>query len=286
MDSRTLPIKSASVIVPCRGEWPALRACLAALWRQKADVRFEIVVCVNGPAGPPDANLRAVKVVYEPKPGAAAARNTGVRAACGDVLAFLDSDCTAAPGWLASALATLCAYQGRCVAGGRIRRTRPYRNWVGLYDAASYLQQESYIRSSGACVTANLAVHRSVFDSVGPFDESFTEAACEDWEWTTRARRMGYPIVYSRRAVVYHPCMSRVSELKAKAERLSRGEWLLRSKTDGDRDSPGLAAGIGRQIRRAWRDRRLSSWDRFRVMCVGIAVAVWSWRELGRMRRV
>src|SRR3712207_7180803 len=44
-------------------------------------------------------------------------------------------------------------------------------------------------RSSGACVSANLFMRREIFLAVGPFDESFPEAACEDWERSLRARR-------------------------------------------------------------------------------------------------
>ncbi len=59
---------------------------------------------------------------------------------------------------------------------------------------------------------------RAVFERVGPFEESVVEAACEDWEWATRARRRAAPVVFDPSAALDHPCMSRLPDLKLKAE--------------------------------------------------------------------
>jgi GT2 family glycosyltransferase len=73
-------------------------------------------------------------------------------------------------------------------------------------------------------------VPRDVWIKVGPFDEGFPEAACEDWEWSTRATLQGVRIVYCPDAAVKHPVHCTWRELRRKARRLVRGELLLARK--------------------------------------------------------
>jgi GT2 family glycosyltransferase len=118
------------------------------------------------------------------------------------------------------------------IVAGAISRSGTEKNAISIFDSVTYLRQEDYVRYSQACVTANLCMRRETFLSVGPFDERFHEAACEDWEWSTRARRRAIPIVFDRLAIVDHPCMDHWRQLRRKAERLGRGELLLRRMTD------------------------------------------------------
>ncbi len=87
-----------TAIVCTRGRPERLRECLLALVAQDHP-RFEVIVVDNAP--PDQANAAvvdeltdqlAVRRVVEPIPGLARARNTGVRAAATDVVAFLDDD--------------------------------------------------------------------------------------------------------------------------------------------------------------------------------------------------
>ena len=124
---------------------------------------------------------------------------------------------------------------------------------------------------------------RAVFERVGPFDESFVEA-CEDWDWSTRARRRAVPIVFDPSAAVDHPCMSRLRDLKLKAERLGRGELLLNEKSGRAAKLPPLLLQVARQIRHVCRLKHIRARDRLRVACVGLPVAYWTWRAARRER--
>lgn len=56
-----------------------------------------------------------------------------------------------------------------------------------------------------ACVGANLAIPRSILDSVGGFDEAFGLTwGCEDLDLGYRLHQQGYPIVQANAAVGYH----------------------------------------------------------------------------------
>ena len=99
---------SVSVVIPIRNGQRTLPLCLAALPR--LDPRpAEIVLVDNGSTDGSAELLRAfadghaaegVRVVDEPRPGISAARNAGIRAARGEIVAWTDADCSPEPAWL------------------------------------------------------------------------------------------------------------------------------------------------------------------------------------------
>ncbi len=274
-----LAVHKISVIVPTV-QWTArFAACLQSIKSQAVETPLEIVVVINGP----DADLlplpdASIKVVHEPKPGPAAARNTGVSSSTGDVLAFIDSDCVASPVWLFSAFRALLASNCTTIIAGSISRSGADGGLVSLYDCVNYLQQRKNVTWAGAFVTANLVVHRSIFDRVGPFDERFDVAAFEDWDWATRARGLGIPIKYDPGALVDHPCMSTLAQLRSKAERLARGEFLWRRKHGYPLIGTSLISNLQHEVGRALRNRQLFLRDRLQLAYLGLAVGFWTWR--------
>ncbi|NAZ86489.1 glycosyltransferase family 2 protein [Kineococcus indalonis] len=100
-------LPSATVVVPTVVARVAeLRRCLDSLaLLDHPDA--EVVVVDNRPHRPADDPLEAllrgrarVRSVHEPVPGISAARNTGLREARGEVVAFTDDDVRVDPGWL------------------------------------------------------------------------------------------------------------------------------------------------------------------------------------------
>lgn len=103
-----------SVIVPTLRRPEGLARSLRSLLGQTGveDELHEIVVVDNSPeASARDLVARIsagaslpIRYLHEPRPGVATARNAGVDAACGDLIAFLDDDQEAVPTWLADLL--------------------------------------------------------------------------------------------------------------------------------------------------------------------------------------
>ena len=94
---------AVSVIIPVLNDAPRLRTCLDALESQTFDLPFEVLVVNNGSSDDPASVLRAfpaARLLHEQQRSSYAARNTGVRQARGEVLAFTDSDCIPAEDWL------------------------------------------------------------------------------------------------------------------------------------------------------------------------------------------
>jgi glycosyltransferase involved in cell wall biosynthesis len=256
------------------------------LQSQQTAHEVEIILVFNGPGAEEiDFEWPGIRILRETKKGPAAARNTGVRAATGDVLAFVDADCTASPDWIESAMTIITKFRSRSLVAGSILRAHPPQNWISLYDTVNFLQQEQYVRHSQAFVTANLFIPRTLFELVGFFDERFEEAACEDWEWATRARRRGIPVMYDGQAAVTHPSFSKFAQLQAKVERLARGELLLKSLNGRDISHPELFDVFRSQLLRAARKSELSALDKLRVMSIGVPVAYWTWRAARSFQR-
>lgn len=90
----------ASVIVVSRHRSDALKRCLVALTQQDHP-NFEVIV-VADPGGVAAAQSTGIRLRLVPFdiPNISAARNLGLSIAAGEVVAFIDDDAVAEPGWL------------------------------------------------------------------------------------------------------------------------------------------------------------------------------------------
>jgi GT2 family glycosyltransferase len=163
------------------------------------------------------------RVVAVPQKGAGPARNGGVAAATGEVLAFTDCDCRPDPDWLRRGMEA----QGQWdLVGGRMlvlvddpERMTP----TEAFEAVFAFNNERYIRKKGFTVTANLFCRREVFLAVGDFGVGVSE----DVEWCLRAAGKGFSLGYAPAAVVGHPARRTWPDLLSKWRRTNREGFLL-----------------------------------------------------------
>ena len=218
------PTPVVTVVIPVRDGAAVIGACLDAIASQRAAPPYDIVVVDNGSS---DGTASIVcghpagaRLVSEPRPGSYAARNTGIAAATGQIVAFTDADCTPDPGWLAAACAAIDT--GADIIGGRIAMHRSPRPTVAeRYDRAVYLRQEDLVLHHGWAVTANLVVRRSVFDVVGCFDATLPSGG--DREFCLRAAAAGYPVAYAADVMVGHRPRTRMREIWRVNRRIGSG---------------------------------------------------------------
>jgi glycosyltransferase involved in cell wall biosynthesis len=142
-----------------------------------------------------DPRLRCI--VHPVNRGAAAARNTGIEAARGELVAFLDSDDVWFTDKLAHQVAAMrghppeivghvCGYD--CAkAGFRTRRIVP--DWT----PDNFRRRQLFGCSCGPGTT--LLCRRTIFSDIGLFDEELRRL--EDWEWLLRLASRGYRLLSS-----------------------------------------------------------------------------------------
>jgi GT2 family glycosyltransferase len=227
--------KTVSVVIPHAGSYPQLRRCIQALTEQSYPRSYvEIILVENGEhtiAAPAMLEFPFIKFTTELRPGPAAARNKGAAIAEGEIIAFLDSDCRPAGDWLEQAI-SLFDNASEAIVACNIKPWDPCHGSLAVrsYEALAYHDQKGYVEHCKACTTGGMLVSKHSWLKVGPFDEHFPEAACEDWEWSTRASAQGLPIIFATNAVVRHPVHVSWPQLRHKARRQARGELLLARK--------------------------------------------------------
>jgi glycosyltransferase involved in cell wall biosynthesis len=223
----TTPPK-VSVVVPHYRDLNRLELCLASLERQTYPRdRFEIIVADNGSPEGETAVAAVVRgraqLVVVPEKGAGSARNGGVAKAQGDILAFTDCDCIAAPDWLAEGVLAL---SGGDLVGGRVQVQTEHPDAprpVEAFEVVFAFNNQRYVERLGFTVTANLICPRTLFDEVGGFRVGLSE----DLEWSHRARAAGYRLIFASAAVVSHPARRTWEELVGKWKRINAETFAL-----------------------------------------------------------
>lgn len=196
--------------------WELLRRAVESAESQADDVEVVIVIDHNESLleRSRDAWPQHVVVANEFRRGLSGARNTGIGASSGDVIAFLDDDAEAAPGWLKS----LGAAFDDPRAGGAGGTVEP--NWAtapapwfppefGWVVGCSYTGQPVDVAEIRNPIGANMAFRRQVFNRVGGFREEIGRIGtlplgCEETELSIRARGDGWTVWLRPDAVVHH----------------------------------------------------------------------------------
>ncbi|MBI9086974.1 MAG: glycosyltransferase [Desulfobacterales bacterium] len=185
VDRRSMPgFAKISVIIPTfNREWALAGAVDSVLAQNGSD--FELIVVDDGSTDRTEAVLAAyggrIRVLRQSNGGVSAARNAGIAAARGCLIAFLDSD----DRWLPEKLAVqkaffdarpealICQTEEIWVRNGvRVNPRRRHRKPSG----------DIFLPSLELCLVSPSAVmmRRNLFDQVGLFDE--TLPACEDYD--------------------------------------------------------------------------------------------------------
>jgi glycosyltransferase involved in cell wall biosynthesis len=214
-----------SVIVPFRdalGNLPGLVEGLRA--QTLLPVAFEVIWVDDGsidggPAWLGDRLSAGWSLLRHDRPrGSYAARNTGLRSAASEHVAFIDVDCRPQPDWLARGLEALSTTPR---VAGRIDFTLSDNPTLAeLADSSRFLRQQRYVHE-GFGATANLFVARQVFRTVGEFDERLRYGG--DYEFGRRCLAAGIPIAYGIDVIVNHPARATLFEILRKGERVGYG---------------------------------------------------------------
>jgi glycosyltransferase involved in cell wall biosynthesis len=177
-----------TVTIPMWSRTPELAAMaqrtIDRIW-EVAEVPTEVVVVDNG--SPVEVPLAARVHRYPENTGVSVGWNTGIRLASAPVVVVINSDCRVEPGWDTALVEA--ATDGRRIAF-------PYTDHC---DGRGYTQPDQG-GTAGWC----FALTRELYDEIGPFDERFSPAFCEDTDYWHRAWQMSVELSPVPAARVVH----------------------------------------------------------------------------------
>lgn len=209
-----------SVIIPAYNAAATIAATVASALGQ-IDGDLEVIVVDDGSTDATAAIVSALaqgdsrlRLLRGPNGGQAIARNRGIAAAAGELIAFLDADDQWTPDKIADQVRALEDHPEAAIAYG----------WTDYVDGAGrFLHRGSYVSLSGRVLTAlvqvnfiengsNVLVRRSALEAIavataagdGPFEPALVPS--EDWDlWLRLAERFEFvaiarPQVYYRTA--------------------------------------------------------------------------------------
>jgi glycosyltransferase involved in cell wall biosynthesis len=254
-----------TVVVPTSGRAGYLEVTLESLRGQSTAIPHELLVVDDGSS---DATgevagrfgVRAIR--HDRRRGLNAARNTGLREARGDLIAFVDDDVFVPPGWLDALVEGAHRYPEADAFGGPIhaRFEGHAPRGCGREDPPITTLDLGVEDLEAEMVWgANFAVRRSAVERVGEFDESFDRGHGDEEEWLQRLRAAGGRIVYLADAGLDHRRAEGDSGLGSLAlAAYHRG----RGARSSDRHH-GKAPGVGRELR----DLAGAGWHTVRRVC-------------------
>lgn len=195
-----------SVVVCAYNAERTIFACLASL-EKLTYPNYEVIVVNDGSTDQTRAiseRFGYIRLINQENKGLSAARNVGIAAAEGEIVAFTDSDCVADPDWL-HYLVTTFIRSGRAAVGGP-NFPPPEETLVPSAVAVSpggpthVLMSDDVAEHIPGC---NMAFKKTALEEINGFDPVF-RAAGDDVDLCWRLQNQGYQIGFSPAAVVWH----------------------------------------------------------------------------------
>lgn len=195
-------LPQVSVVVPAYNAAKTIRPLLDSLNRLDYP-NYEIIVVNDGSTDGTQSIVEEypVTLVNQSNRGASAARDAGLRAAGGEVVAYADSDVIVSRDWLSHLVAPYSDPGVAATTGQTIfLRSSKCTSWFRSLDIERrYARRSRYTKLANG---PNCAFRRRVLLELGGFDPSWYHA--EDTEISYRIGRAGHRIEYVPEALAYH----------------------------------------------------------------------------------
>jgi GT2 family glycosyltransferase len=193
-----------SVVIPAYNAEATIGACVQAVRDQAFEGPVELIVVDDGSTDGTAAAARAAGaiVITTPRGRPAAARNAGLRAACGPIICYTDADCAPHPNWLREITAPFAdPGVAACKGSYATQQTALVARFVQIEYEDKYdrLRRQATIDFID---TYSAAYRRDVLLVNGGFDEQFDYA--EDQELSFRLAARGCRMLFREAAVVDH----------------------------------------------------------------------------------
>jgi GT2 family glycosyltransferase len=226
---RTMFLPSVSVVVPTYRRPDDLEECLFRLMRQDYPGDIEIIVVDNEPEGGGAREIvertSPCRYLHCRKPGAAAARNMGIRAARGEIVALTDDDARVPPTWVRQLVAPFRRHDVWMTTGVILpwsldtEAEQLFEAYGGFqfFDRSVEASARWFNGSGSVAVpvwqlgaSANMAFRRHIVDdaAIGPMCEHLgpgtPAGAGEDMYFIYRLLKEGHTVFFDPTIWVYH----------------------------------------------------------------------------------
>jgi glycosyltransferase involved in cell wall biosynthesis len=218
-----------SVVVACYNGERTLKACLDSLERLNYPA-YEIILVDDG-SSDGTAQIAAlhkrVRYLRQENLGLSAARNAGIRAAAGEIIAFTDADCRADEDWLYYLAGDLLTSEFAGMGGHNF--LPPEDSWIAAAVMVSPGGPAHVMltdREAEHIPGCNMAFYKWALDEVGGFDPIFRKAG-DDVDLCWRLQQRGYKIGFSPGGFVWHYRRSTVRDYLKQQRGYGDAEALL-----------------------------------------------------------
>ena len=209
---------------------------------------YEVIVVDDGStdATPAVAAEYDVRLISGPNRGLGHARNVGLQAARGEIVAYIDDDAWPDPHWLGYLVASLTRTSHAATGGPNI--PPPGDGEVGACVANApggpihVLVSDTEAEHIPGC---NMAFRRAALESIGGFDERFRRAG-DDVDVCWRLLAAGMTIGFSPAAVVWHHRRTSAGAYLRQQRGYGEAEALLEQKWPEKYNGLGHVAWTGR----------------------------------------
>jgi O-antigen biosynthesis protein len=222
-------LPKVSVVVCSYNGGATLRECLHSLMKLNYP-DYEVILVDDGSQDDTPAiaaDFPQVTYIRQANKGLSAARNVGLEAAHGEIVAYTDSDCVADDDWLSYLAHGMLEQQVDAIGGPNL--TPSSDNSVAKCVAASP-GNPSHVMFDDQCAEhvpgCNMAFRRSTLLSIDAFDPQFRQAG-DDVDICWRLLEQGYRIGYAAAAMVWHHRRCTVSAYYQQQKGYGRAEAML-----------------------------------------------------------
>ncbi len=239
-----------SVVVCSHNGSRTIGECCAGLKRLKYP-DYEVIVVDDGSTDGTAAiaSRYGYRVISTPNRGLSHARNTGLEAASGEIIAYIDDDAYPDPHWLAYLVSTFLHTKGRDFAGVGGPNIAPPQDGL-IADCVAHapggpIHVLLTNRKAEHIPGCNMAFRAAPLKAIGGFDPQF-HAAGDDVDVCWRLQQAGWSLGFSPAAVVWHHRRNSVWAYWKQQHGYGRAEAKLERKWPEKYNVAGYATWNGR----------------------------------------
>jgi glycosyltransferase involved in cell wall biosynthesis len=215
-----------SIVIPAFNAEGTIAEVVEAARNQDLAEELEVIVVDDGSIDQTAAKAQGVgaRVIRQTNRGPAAARNTGWRAARGELILFTDSDCRPQLDWARNLVAGFSSSAVGAVAGSYGIWNR--RSWLARQIHKEIVNRHArmgeFVRAFGSY---NAAIRKDVLEKLNGFNEAYQMASGEDNDLSYRILKEGFTIGFRREALVDH--LHQESLYRYLKEQARHGYWRM-----------------------------------------------------------